>query len=167
MGEAMASRPSSRPEPPAEAPIDDPLDSAADHTADDAAEEARAAREREREREVDVRIPLERILPELIRKGFEVGRGPLEKVSESLFPKDIAGQLASHIGDVRSGIVKAVAQEVGRFLREADIASEVRKVLTGIDVEAQVRFRFSAREDGARGPQLKVEVDTGDKRGKK
>ena len=70
---------------------------------------------------------------------------------------------------MRSGIVKAVAQEVGRFLREADIANELRKVLTGIDVEAQVRFRFSAREEGSKGPQLKVEVDTGssEKRPKK
>jgi hypothetical protein len=105
--------------------------------------------------EHDVRSSLERILPELIRKGLEVGRGPLERVSESIFPKEIAASLVGQLGDVRSGIVKAVAQEVNRFLREADIASEIRKVLSGLDVEAHVKLRFKAR-DG------KLDVEIGD-----
>jgi hypothetical protein len=158
----MASRPPTRPTPP-DAPPDDPLDAVDD--ADEGHHEGH--HESRSTREPEVRVPLERILSELIRKGFEVGRGPLEKVSESLFPKDIAMHLVSQLGDIRSGIVKAVAQEVGRFLREADIASEVRKVLTGIDVEAQVRLRFSQREEGSRGSQFKVELDTGSDKKKK
>jgi hypothetical protein len=108
----------------------------------------------------DVRIGLDRILPELIRKGFEAGRGPLERVSESIFPKDIASHLVTQLGDIRSGVVKAVAQEVGRFLREADIASEVRKVLTGLDIDAQVKLRFTAREDGAIKPEVELNLDS-------
>jgi len=104
------------------------------------------------------RPPLERILPDLIRRGLEAGRGPLGRVSESFFPRDIAASVVSQLGDIRSGVVKAVAQEVGRFLREADIASEVRKVLTGLDVEAQVRLRFKAREDGSLKPSLDVKL---------
>jgi hypothetical protein len=105
------------------------------------------------------RSAFERILPELIRRGLEVGRVPLERVSESIFPKDIASHLVSQLGDIRSGVVKAVAQEVGRFLREADIAAEVRKVLTGLDIEASVKLRFNAREGGAIKPE--VEFDLG------
>jgi hypothetical protein len=93
------------------------------------------------------------ILPELIRRGLEVGR---EKVSESI-PRELAAQVVAQLGDVRSGVVKAVAQEVGRFLREADIASEIRKVLTGLNVEAKVRLGFSARDDGT--VKIKPEVD--------
>jgi len=104
------------------------------------------------------RPPLERILPDLIRRGLEAGRGPLGRVSESFFPRDIAASVVSQLGDIRSGVVKAVAQEVGRFLREADIASEVRKVLTGLDIEAQVRLRFKAREDGTLKPSLDVKL---------
>jgi len=107
----------------------------------------------------DSRHAFERILPELIRRGFEAGRGPLEKVSESIFPKDIAAQIASQLGDVRSGVVKAVAQEVGRFLREADIAAEVRKVLTGMTVEAKVQLRFNQREDGSLTPKLDIKLE--------
>lgn len=91
------------------------------------------------------------ILTELIRRGLEVGRG---KVSESI-PRELAAQVVGQLGDVRSGVVKAVAQEVGRFLREADIASEIRKVLTGLNVEAKVSLGFSARDDGT----LKVKPD--------
>jgi hypothetical protein len=43
-------------------------------------------------------------------------------------------------------------------LREADIASEVRKVLIGLDVEATVRLRFKAREDGTIKPNLEVKL---------
>ena len=106
----------------------------------------------------DQRIGFERILPELLRKGFEAGRVPLERVSESIFPRDIASNMISQLGDLRSGVVKAVAQEVGRFLRDADIASEVRKVLTGMDIDAHVKLRFKAREDGTIKPELKIDL---------
>jgi hypothetical protein len=112
--------------------------------------------------EHDPRPTIDRILPELIRRGLEVGR---EKVSESL-PRDFAAQVVSQIGDVRSGIVKAVAQEVGRFLREADIASEIRKVLTGLNVEAQVKLKFTQHEDGSLKPNLDVSLGS-EERGSK
>jgi len=109
-------------------------------------------------RDPEGRLPLERILPELIRRGLEAGRGPLGKVSESIFPRDIAANVAAQLGDIRSGVVRAVAQEVGRFLRDADIASEIRKVLIGLDVEAQVRLRFNARKDGGISPDVDVRI---------
>jgi hypothetical protein len=127
---------------------DDPLDRPKTGTG------AGAGRTQPPPSEHDTRTPIERILPELLRRGLEAGRGPLEKVSESIFPKDVASQLV----DIRSGLVKAVAQEVGRFLREADIASEVRKILVGLDLEAQVKLRFKAREDGKLEPEVKVDV---------
>ena len=139
-----------------------------DAASDDPLEPGAGEAHYDERREPDARAPYEgrssfdRILPELIRRGLEAGRGPLEKVSESIFPKDLTSQLVAQLGDVRSGLVKAVAQEVSRFLREADIASEVRKVLTGLDVEAQVRLRFKAREDGSLRPELDVEL--GDER---
>ncbi len=142
----MTSPPSQRPEPDEEA--EDALE-----PQDEEDYEASEPRD-----PVD-RSAFERILPELIRRGLEVGRVPLERVSESIFPKDIASHPVSQLGDIRSGVVKAVAQEVGRFLREADIAAEVRKVLTGLDIEATVKLRFNAREGGAIKPE--VEFDLG------
>ena len=112
--------------------------------------------------EHDLRSSFERILPELIRRGFEVSRGPLEKVSESLFPKEMGAHIAGQLGDIRSSVVKAVAQEVGRFLRDADIATELRKVLTGLDIDAHVRLRFKAREDGTLEPKVDISLGGSD-----
>lgn len=158
----------SRPAPPTRPPssnTDDPLD--APSYADD--NEAHEERGQDSRAAQDTRPGLDRILPELIRrglKGLEAGRVPLEKVSESIFPKDLAAQVVSQLGDVRNGVVKAVAHEVSRFLREADIASEVRKVLQGLDIEAQVKLRFKAREDGSLAPEVSVETG-GDTRAQK
>ena len=113
--------------------------------------------------EHDARPPtpptIERILPELIRRGLEVGR---EKMNESL-PREFAAQVVSQIGDVRTGIVKAVAQEVGRFLREADIASELRKVLTGLNIDAHVKLKFSQRDDGSLKPDVDIAMGSEDR----
>jgi hypothetical protein len=147
----MTQRSSQQPPPPPDNVGDDPLD--ADEAEDDYAYE-RGARDEGR--------TIDRILPELIRRGLEAGG----KVGESFFPKDIASHLVGGLGDIKSGIVKAVAQEVGRFLREADIASEVRKVLTGLDVEAQVRLRFSEREDGMVKPELDIDLGSDKKKRK-
>jgi hypothetical protein len=105
----------------------------------------------------DPRPTIDRILPDLIRRGLEVGR---EKMSESI-PRELAAQLVSQLGDVRSGVVKAVAQEVGRFLREADIASELRKVLSGLNVEAKVSLGFTTRDDGTLKTKAEVDANLG------
>jgi hypothetical protein len=150
----MTSRPVQRPPPDSDPTSDDPLDDTGHGEADVRVDyDPRAG--------FDARSSFERILPELIRRGLEAGRGPLEKVSESIFPKDLASQLVAQLGDVRSGIVKAVAHEVGRFLRDADIASELRKVLTGLDVDAHVRLRFKARDDGSLKPEIDIDLGSG------
>jgi len=69
-------------------------------------------------------------------------------VSESLFPRELASNLASQLVDARHGLVNAIAIEVGRFLRQADIASEMRKVLAGLNVEATIQLRFSEDKNG-------------------
>lgn len=99
----------------------------------------------------EARSPFERIVPELLKRGLEAGKDTLE----SVVPRDVASAVAAQLGDVRSGVVRAVAQEVGRFLHEADIAKEVRKVLVGLDIEASVHLRFNARDDGS--VELKVQ----------
>ncbi len=96
--------------------------------------------------ESDVRHTFERVVSELLRKGLDAGRGSFERVGESIAPKEIASGILSHLGDLRSGIVRAVAQEVGRFLREADVAAEVRNILDGLGVEAKVELRYRSKK---------------------
>lgn len=93
---------------------------------------------------------VEGLLGEILRRGVSAGG----KVGESFFPREVTSTLIHQLGDMRAGVVKAVALEVGRFLREADIASEVRKILLGLDIEANVRLRFNKREDGTLEPEV-------------
>lgn len=114
------------------------------------APEAGASEQREgREPPRDTRLPL----TELLKRGLSAGQA----VSESLFPRELAGSLASQLVDARHGLVTAIASEVGRFLRQADIASEMRKVLAGLNVEAKISLRFSEDESGKIRSDVKVE----------
>jgi len=105
----------------------------------------------------DARLPL----TELLKRGLSAGQA----VSESLFPRELAGSLASQLVDARHGLVKAIASEVGRFLRQADIASELRKALAGLKVEATINLRFSEDEHGTIKSEMKVEKATAEPKG--
>lgn len=103
-------------------------------------------------REREPRSPLD-LVPEILRRGLSAGRD----VSESLFPRELASNLAAQLVDARHGLVTAIATEVGRFLRQADIASEMRKVLAGLNVEAKIQLRFSEDPNGKLTSQVEVE----------
>ena len=92
-------------------------------------------------------------LTEMLKRGLSAGRD----VSESLFPRELASGLAAQLVDARHGLVNAIAVEVGRFLRQADIASEMRKVLAGLNVEAKIQLKFSEDQTGKLQSQVDVE----------
>jgi hypothetical protein len=102
----------------------------------------------------ETRSPLD-LVPEILRRGLSAGRD----VSESLFPRELASNLAAQLVDARHGLVTAIATEVGRFLRQADIASEMRKVLAGLNVEAKIQLRFSEDPSGKLKSQIEIEKE--------
>jgi hypothetical protein len=113
------------------------------------AREPSEAREPREHREREPRMPL----TEMLKRGLSAGRD----VSESLFPRELASGLAAQLVDARHGLVNAIAVEVGRFLRQADIASEMRKVLAGLNIEAKIHLKFSEDQSGKVQTQLEVE----------
>lgn len=116
------------------------------------------------------RLPFERIVPDLLKRGLEAGRG----VGDTLFPRDLAANMVAQLAEAREGVVNVVGQEVGRFLRQADIASELRNVLAGLEVEANVKLKFrrskvdveseveTERVDKGRGKAKTSTTDAGD-----
>jgi hypothetical protein len=102
----------------------------------------------------EMRSPLD-LVPEILRRGLSAGRD----VSESLFPRELASNLAAQLVDARHGLVTAIATEVGRFLRQADIASEMRKVLAGLNIEAKIQLRFSEEPNGKLKSQVEIEKE--------
>ena len=101
---------------------------------------------------------VERVVSDLLRRGFEAGIGTLKQTDEALrtTPKEVASFVIAQLGDARSGLVRAVASEVGSFLREADIANEVKKLLSGMSVEVKGTVSFVPAEDGELRPKVRV-----------
>ena len=104
------------------------------------------------------RSALERLAADLLKKGFEAGRDTLRQtdealktVGESVFAREMAHHFTSQLGDIRDAMTKAVAGEVGRFLREADLASEMRRMLQGMTLEVKVQLRFPSDGEGEKG----------------
>ncbi|MBN1656219.1 MAG: hypothetical protein JXA30_20790 [Deltaproteobacteria bacterium] len=97
----------------------------------------------------DFRSPLERLIPELVRRGIEAGRGTLKQtdealrnVSDSVFAKELVSHFFTQFGDIRQTLSKAVAKEIGRVFEDKDMAAEIRKVLEGMTIEAKLKIEF-------------------------
>jgi hypothetical protein len=112
-----------------------------------------AYRSRSEEQTRDYRSPLERLIPELLRRGLEAGRDTLKQtdealrnVSEAVFAKELVNHFFAQFGDIRQTLSKAIAKEIGRALDERDLASEMRKVLNGMSIEAKIQLKFPEGE---------------------
>lgn len=104
------------------------------------------------------RSPLERVMSELIKRGIEAGRDTLKQtdevfrtVSDPSFARELVNQFFSHFGDIRQILSKTIAQEVGKVLKETDIASELRKVMNEMTIEANIKVTFPPREESEEG----------------
>jgi hypothetical protein len=100
------------------------------------------------------RVPLERVVLEVLRRGFGMGRETFRQtdeavrgVNDSAFAKEAAGHVISQIGDIRQGIAKMVAKEVERYLGRIDLASELRKTFKGMSIEGSVKITFQDDEE--------------------
>ncbi len=110
-------------------------------------------RSRSDEQARDYRSPLERLIPELVRRGIEAGRGTLKQtdealrnVSDSAFAKELVSHFFTQFGDIRQMLSRSVAKEIGRVLEERDIAAEVRNVLKGMTIEATFKIDFPEQQ---------------------
>lgn len=102
-----------------------------------------------------LRASLERLIPELVRRGVEAGRGTLHRtetlrgaLGDTRLPRELAGYIAGQLDEARSGVVRGVSSEVRRFLRDADLGHELAKVLTSLSFEIKAQVRFVPNEEG-------------------
>ena len=100
------------------------------------------------------RVTLERVVLEVLRRGFGMGRDTLKQTDEALrsvgdpaFAREAASHVVSQISDLRQGISKVVAKEVERYLGRIDLASELRKTLKGMSIEGNLKISFHDAED--------------------
>lgn len=113
---------------------------------------------------------LERSLPEVLKraieKGLEAGLGTLSSSGEVIrgvvgkveLPKELANYVFSQIDDTKNAVVRVVAREVREFLEAADLATELRRVLTTLAFEIRTEIRFIPNEAGGIRPEVKANI---------
>lgn len=91
-----------------------------------------------------------RVVPDFVRRAIENTVGSVQ--STGVLSKDVIAYLLQQGDKGRRELTRVVAKEVGDFLRQTDVSSEVVKILTNIqvDVSASVRFRPTAEKGGVR-----------------
>jgi hypothetical protein len=108
-----------------------------------------ARRERARARE------RQRGVGDFVRRAFETVGSVQGSAS---LPKDAISYLLQQGDRGKREVVRVVAKEVGDFLRQVDISSEVVKILSSLQLEVSATVRFRPTEDGR---AVRPEVEAG------
>ena len=117
--------------------------------------------------EVD-RRPLERIVPEIVKRILEAG---LEKISEGpenvrkvmgdlKLPKEALAAILAQLDEGKSGLYRVVAREVREVLERTNFADELVRALTAVSFEIRTSVRFVPNEAGDRAtPEVRHKVN--------
>ncbi len=115
--------------------------------------------------------PIERLIPELVKRLVEAGVEKLADSPEAVrhwanelrLPKELLNALLAHVEDAKSEIYKVVVREVREFLEKANMADELTRVLTGVtlEVKTQVRFVPNDAKPGRLRPSAAATVSLG------
>jgi len=113
------------------------------------------------------RRPLERIVPEIVKRIIEAG---LEKISEGpenvrkvmadlKLPKEALGAILGQLDETKSGIYRVVAREVREVLERTNFADELTRALTAVSFEIRTSVRFVPNDAGERpSPEVRHKV---------
>jgi hypothetical protein len=112
---------------------------------------------------VDGERPLERLLPELIKRIIEAGMDRLSEgpenvrrvVSDMKLPREALAAVLSQLDETKSGLYRVVAREVRDILKETSLSDELAKALTSLSFEIRTTVRF-VPNDAKRRPSPEV-----------
>ena len=99
-------------------------------------------------------------VPDFVRRAIENTMGSVQNTQN--VSKEALQFFLSTTDKTRREIVRIAASEVGEFLRQSDIASEVIKVLTSLEADVQVRVKFRRTDSGVRSDIENQKKDTAD-----
>jgi hypothetical protein len=99
---------------------------------------------------------LEGVIPELLKRAVEIGVEKAADAPEALkqmvgdlrLPKEVASYLLTQVEETKNGALRVVAKETREFLERANLAHELKKVLTTLQFEVNTTIRFRPNEPG-------------------
>jgi hypothetical protein len=122
----------------------------------------------------DRRRRLDSVIPELLKRAVEIGVEKATEAPDNLkelvggikLPREMAHYLLAQVEETKNVLVGVVAREVRDFLENTNISSEMKKLLTTVELEISTTVRFKPNEaSGAEGegmtlakPEVKADV---------
>lgn len=98
-----------------------------------------------------------RVVSEFVRRAIENTVGSMQ--STGSLSKEALQYVLQQGDRSKKEILRIVAHEVGEFLRNVDLSSEVVKILTSVQVEVNASIRFKPTEDPTRvAPKVETSV---------
>lgn len=98
-----------------------------------------------------------RAVPDFVRRAIENTVGSVQSTQN--VSKEALQFFLSTTDKTRREIVRLAASEVGDFIRNSDLASEVIKVLTSVEADVQVKVRFNRTDGGGVRPEVRGRDD--------
>jgi hypothetical protein len=110
-----------------------------------------------RERPQQERWQRPRVVSEFVRRAIENTVGSMQNTGS--LSREALQYLLQQGDRGKKEVVRIVAQEVGAFLRNVDLSSEVVKVLTSLQIEVSASVRFKPSKEGGVKPEITHNAD--------
>ncbi|MFW6369147.1 MAG: hypothetical protein ACOC0J_01030 [Myxococcota bacterium] len=99
---------------------------------------------------------LDALVPETVKRLALAGMGAVFMTEEGIrnavadlkLPREVVSTMLANTEKARAELFRLIAVELRRFLEEANIAGELRKVLIGLSMDVNASISFRASEDG-------------------
>lgn len=114
------------------------------------------------------RTPLDRLIPELLKKVIETGAKNLSSdtvrqlLSDLKLPREALHYTFSQLDETKNLLYRAISKEVHDVLERTNIAEELAKALSllSLEVKMEVRFKPTSIETKTRVVKVKNPEDT-------
>jgi hypothetical protein len=106
----------------------------------------------QRERVAGERRRSPRVVPDFLKRAIENTMGSMQNTGS--MSREALSYLLQQGDRGKKEVVRIVAQEVGMFLKNVDLSSEIIKVLTAVQLEVNASVKFKPTKDGGIKPEI-------------
>jgi hypothetical protein len=106
---------------------------------------------------------LESVIPDLLKRAVEAVEHSVEKasgapdnlksfVNDMKLPKEIATAILQQVDETKAGLFRVVAKEMREFLEHTNLAEELQRMLSSMELEVKATVGFKAKGTPAAAP---------------
>jgi hypothetical protein len=106
---------------------------------------------------------LESVIPDLLKRAVEAVEHSVERASEApdnlktfvndmKLPKEIATAILQQVDETKAGLFRVVAKEMRDFLEHTNLAEELQRMLSSMELEVKATVGFKSKGTTAAAP---------------